>query len=109
MNPNIAALPPEVQLRYKEKVDLIGGEDPYTVSKQVMLSDPECFPSGLRIRQTSEQAVVDPKRKRSRRKSDLVWGKREAETVYIYLKPEELKYLSVGCSLYRDWGPERGC
>ena len=31
-------------MRYQEKVDLIGGEDQYTLSKQVMLSDPECFP-----------------------------------------------------------------
>ena len=44
MNTNIIALSPEVQKRYKEKVDINGGEDPYTVSRKVLSSDPEHFP-----------------------------------------------------------------
>ena len=44
MNTNIIALSPEVQKRYKEKVDIIGGEDPNTVLKKDLSSDPEHFP-----------------------------------------------------------------
>ena len=44
MNKNIAAFPPEVQKRYQEKLDHIAGEDPYSVDRELLSSDPDIFP-----------------------------------------------------------------